>query len=141
MKVYLAWVGSYSDARVIGVYSSKADAEAVAKAIDDSYVDEFTLDAGPKPPAEAGLVLWQVESDWTSLNVHDANKVGCYYSDEYEIGVARPMYGTQQKGTVPPLPLAVYVYARDEAHATKIAADKFREFVALHQPEQREPKP
>jgi hypothetical protein len=130
MKVYLAWIGSYSDKRVVGVYSDEATALRVAKAIDseDHRTQEVEVDAGPKPPEEDGLQLWWAITRDDGIAVDDCYRGLSLYgalADRPQIGEVVSAYVDGEA------PWVVHVYAREEAHATKIAADKFREHVAL----------
>lgn len=124
MKVYVITIGSYSDQNRVAVYSDKAVAERFCKSVDGAWLEEFELDAGPVPPEEAGLLLWSVESQWKSTSFRLA-PLG------EPVGAVHSRYDEPQNGNTIPFPLRVFVWARDEAHATKIAADKFREFVAM----------
>lgn len=128
MTVYLAWIGAYSDRRVIGVYSDEATALAVAQAADeDGHVEPFDIDAGPMKPEESGLFLWWASSCYNGPEIDDVYRGVSWYRDgRFEVGKVHPAYeGTES------FPLLVYVYARDEEHARKIAGDKLREHLAL----------
>jgi len=129
--VYLAWTGSYSDTRVVGVYRSHDAALAVAKAFDpeDGRVEWAIIDGGAKPPEESGLALWSATSCCDGPEIDYCWKGESSYGDRdrnVTIGNVVPAYGSD-KGD----PMRVYVYARDEEHARKIAGDKFREHFAL----------
>lgn len=129
--VYLAWTGSYSDARVVGVYSSHDAALAVAKAFDpeDGRVEWAIIDGGAKPPEESGLALWWAVSCLGGPEIEECFKGQSWYCGvdrKVTIGDVVPAYGSDEGD-----PLHVYVYARDEEHARKIAGDKFRDHFAL----------
>lgn len=123
-KVYLVWQGSYSDASVVGVFSTEEAADKLA-AMDflDTHVEEFEIDA-MKDFAERGLSVYQAWSRvGPSIEVSSVYKRSLLCQpDERELSVKLAMAGTQ---------MAVNVMARDEEHAIKIAADKFREFKAV----------
>lgn len=142
MKVYLAWIGAYSDSRVVGVYSKESEASAVAKAIDpgDGRTQALILDAGPASPDEEGLTLWWAIAERGGISVEDCYQGLSWYGNLAESPQIGEVVSAYDDGKIPWI---VYVYARDRAHATKIAADKFREFVALQPlpPEQQEPNP
>lgn len=128
MTVYLACIGAYSDRRVIGVYSDEATALAVAQAADrDGRAEPFDIDAGPKKPEEAGMFLWWAMSSFDGPEIDEIYRGVSWYRDgRFEVGEVCPAYEDSQS-----FPLLVYVYAHDEEHARKIAADKLREHFAL----------
>lgn len=125
MKVYVVSVGEYSDVRVVGIYSDKSVADAVfAGFAGHAFMEEFVVDAGPRPPRESGLKPWRVTSDWKSINVAFCDQI----DDGRDFnGRTFGVVWADEGG----LPFSVNLWARDKAHATKIAADKFREFVAM----------
>lgn len=129
-KVYLAWVGRYSDARVIGAYSDEETAFRVARAFEpiSPRTELYEVDAGPMPPEEAGLALWWAVSCLNGPEIEECHKGQSWYGGiDRIVGIGNvvPAYGTTGD------PLHVYVYARDEEHARKIAGDKFRDHFAL----------
>lgn len=132
--IYLAWSGAYSDRGVIGAFTDRSMAEAIAKSVDpeDGRVSELLVDDPKLVPVatEAAkhvppMPLWRCESDTRSIEVSYARTNAGIYSDEPPVGTVSPAGMTRGAH------LLVTVFARDEDHATKIAADKFREFAAL----------
>lgn len=133
------WViekGSYSDYRVVGIYTTKAKAERVAEAInvsgqnyDHATVAEWPLDPGfdainqgRKPFSITMLRDGEVEAvnkcEVTSYNI----------GDEYSIWkrTEAPAY----KGKGVPDALNATVWARNEKHAIKIAGERRAQMIA-----------
>ena len=124
-SVFLVSQGCYSDYRVVGLFSDEAVAKKMAALHPDGKVEEFTLDCY-KDFAEAGLKRFLVYSkQGGSVEVAEA-----YLESplpEVDDGVVACRGASLAIGTW----MTVYVQARDSEHATKIAADKFREFKAV----------
>lgn len=123
MKVYLVSTGDYSAWTIHGMFSTREVAEKCAKLLDEANgVEEWEVDA-LADRVKRGVSVWLA---WSGTHgVVDVDRV-------YNFGVDC----TQPTGTVDWFPdhgdkMRVYVEATDEAHATKIAADKFREHVAM----------
>ncbi len=126
MKVYVVTHGAYSDTSVTGVYTSRDDANAVARTGDDGYVEEYDLDP-PLTEKQARHIRYgesvynvtmdldgndsQVNEHWVS-EVHDGLRVRVD-SDN----VARRLSGT--------------CWARSEEHAIKIVNDRRSQWVAM----------
>lgn len=134
MRIYLAWSGCYSDKGVVGAFTDRAMAEAIAKAVDpeDGRIQEIEVDDPKLLPVATeaakhrpAMPLWRCESDTRSIEVRTARSNAGLYGDEPPVGTVAP--ATMTFGSH----LLVTVFARDEDHATKIAADKFREFAAI----------
>lgn len=122
-KVYLVWQGSYSDASVVGVFSTKDAANKLA-AMDpyDTHVEEFEIDA-MKDYAERGLKQHLAWSKGMTVEVEDVFEFSRLCPPaESDLDVCKHKNGQ----------MFVHVMARDEEHAIKIAADKFRGFLALN---------
>jgi hypothetical protein len=117
-RIFVVQQGDYSARRIVAVFSTKAHADDYAKMVTEGGdVEEWPVDTIVPDPSlklfEAytrgdGSVEVAGFSTWPS---------GCP-------GVVSDWIGLAQS-------LRVVVQARDEDHATKIAADKFREFVAM----------
>ena len=110
-KVYMVTDGSYSDYRVLGIYSTKAKAEKAKVLFNaDNDVDPVELDATPEVPP--GMLKWVVEMDRNG-NVKDVSRENCEYHSS-SAAVWKPfdkdvMY------------LRAAIWAKDEEHAVKIA--------------------
>lgn len=125
-SVFLVSQGCYSDYRVVGIFSDEAVAEKMAALHTNGSVEEFTLDRY-KDFAEAGLKRFFVYSqEGGSVEVKAVRQSDESLPEEGD-GVVTPHASTLAIGPW----MTVYVQARDTEHATKIAADKFREFKAV----------
>lgn len=120
MKVYLVSTGDYSDWTVRGLFSTLDLAEKCNAMLNDANgVEEWEVDA-LADRVQRGVSVWVVWSkDGGVADVSNAYSFGV--GGEEVIGVVEWF----QRG------MRVYVEAVDKAHAIKIAADKFREFVAM----------
>lgn len=121
MKIYIATSGSYSDYSMDAVFSSRKKAEAAIELLqEDSEIEEWTVDA---IPADGRLPYWvrmhpdgnveSVSREHSFFMMRDAPRITCI--------AAGPYAGVYN----------CFVYARDEAHAVKIASEKRREWKAL----------
>ena len=115
--MYVVTSGAYSDYMVHGVYSTKERARAAADYIGwDGQVEEYDLDYAADPLLQ-GFRLLEVYID------RDGEAVvrKAYPSDAFHVVPGRWSFGqfgderVQMRG---------YVWARDEAHAIKIANDE-----------------
>lgn len=128
MKVYLVSTGSYSDWSVRGLFSTRAVAEKCTALLEDANdVEEWELDA-LADRVTRGVKVWLVWSKEGGVVDVDPDRT-------YDNGVDS-LGGRENIGSVDWFPnhgdkMRIYVEATDEAHATKIAADKFREHVAM----------
>ena len=128
VKVYLVSTGSYSDWSVRGLFSTREIAEKCKALLEDANdVEEWELDALADRVAR-GFHVWMV---WSK----DGGVVDVDQDRAYDNGIDT-FAGREHIGKVEWFPdngdkMRVYVEAADEAHATKIAADKFREHVAM----------
>lgn len=126
MKVYLVSTGSYSDWSVRGLFSTREIAEKCKAMLEDANdVEEWELDALADRVAR-GVKVWMV---WSK----DGGVVDVAYA--YDNGIDT-LVKPEHTGKVVWFPdhgdkMRIYVEATDEAHATKIASDKFREHVAM----------
>lgn len=118
MKVFAISRGSYSDYRVLAVFSTREKAEAwlpfVSSDYEEPFVEDFEFD--PEVPVESGMTVFRVSSDTDLLTVVRVVPEERIYD-----------FGVQCYGSF----AVVCVMARDVEHATKIAADKFREYKAV----------
>jgi len=129
-KAYVLTEGEYSDYHIIGVYSTRENAEAIKKWLlagesENSYfaslvdIEEYELD----PCLDAirqGLTAYQVHMKW------DGDTEGVYsaddcYSREEVLGVELMAYPWGIRGKV---------FARDEQHAVKIVNEKRAQMIA-----------
>lgn len=123
MKVYIVTSGSYSDYSIRGVFLDRTRAEALVAYLNDE--DTRWLDAAGIEEFEADQPVpdkpgW---SAWANVGVaiSDVRRTELTPDDrDWKQAVVRWTDGS----------LHVNVLAVDAAHAVKIAADKFREFIA-----------
>lgn len=110
-KVYMVTDGSYSDYRVLGIYSTKAKAEKAKVLFNaDNDVDPIELDATPEVPP--GMLRWVVEMDRNG-NVKDVSRETCEYHSSHA-SVWKPF---DKDVTY----LRAAIWAKDEEHAVKVA--------------------
>lgn len=109
--IYLATAGSYSDYRVIGAYSTEAQAEAVALAYCDSGVESFELDVVHDYPPGCKFYRCHMSMDGDSY---------CTQSDPTPRATTPPVEGYlctghRYKENPPARCFAVWATDRDEA--------------------------
>lgn len=123
MKVYMVSTGSYSDWTVRGLFSTLEIAQKCAAMLgDDSGVEEWEIDA-LTDRVRRGVSVWIVWSKTGGgVDVERAHDVGVECTESVGVVDWFPDNGDRMR---------VYVEATDVAHAIKIAADKFRESVAM----------
>ena len=123
MTIYLLSEGTYSDYRVLGVYTTREKAEAAAVAFgttknDDMAIEEYSLDAAPQMPE--GLLPWK------AIMYHDGRasvwRVSAQDFKE-EIGLYTGGFDDDH--------VWVTLWARDADHAIKVASEKRRVLLAL----------
>lgn len=126
MKQKSIWVierGLYSDYRVVGVFSSKANAELALSALgtypyEPPSIAEWSLDPGVKD-MQAGRTRWRVHMlrDGTTERVEQVNNI-CDFANEVDLWERSkaPYY----RGKNVPDVLTANVWARDSKHAIKI---------------------
>lgn len=134
-KVWVIEKGSYSDYRVVGVYTTKKKSERVAEAINagDSYNDA-TVSEWPLDPGYDAINQGRKPFSITMLRDGAVERVGrddvSYYNigDQYSIWerTKAPAY----KGKGIPDALNATVWARDEKHAIKIASERRAQMIA-----------
>lgn len=133
--IYVVTVGSYSDYRIAGVFSTKELAELFAVAINDGEVEEYELDP-TGPEIRAGMKYFEVEMyrDGSS-NVNDVHpeygelqdiiglktgySVSSVYEDVNTYKISHYVFC-----------MTAYVVARDEQHAAKIANERRTQSIA-----------
>ena len=124
--VYLVSSGSYSDYHIHGIYSTRKLAKQRAAIVRDANaIETFELDQGIDLIAQ-GLLPWGVwffeqkePSTYQSEMYFDSAIAGEIVDDR-----RRPFRGNWNAE------FSVFVFARDEAHALKIAQDKRAEYLA-----------
>lgn len=120
-KVYVLQNGEYSDAHVVGVYSTKEKADIATKVYDDCpFIDEFEIDVGVEA-IQQGMRIYDVSIGLQSGDVNRASQ--CSYLSAV---TAEELRGE----VVYTDPMVVYCWARNVEHAVKIAADRRRVFLA-----------
>lgn len=131
------WVleqGEYSDYRVRGVFSSKANAERVRDSVKTSEYDEITLAEWTLDPIVAeldkGYTLWRV------LMLRDGAVEECdqrqpaSYNFEGHVWLWPRSTAPAYAGRGIPDALDATVWAKDAKHAVKIANEKRTQMVA-----------
>ena len=110
-KVYMVTDGSYSDYRVLGIYSTKAKAEKAKVLFNaDNDIDPIEMDATPEVPP--GMLRWVVEIDRNG-NVHVVSRENCDYPMD-RASVWKPFDSDVTY-------LRAALWAKDEEHAVKVA--------------------
>lgn len=139
MKVYLVSTGCYSDWTVRGLFSTRELAdkcvEMLRLAHDDAHddandVEEWLVD-DLADRVKRGMQVWMVWSEGMTVEVDTLRAYDSDLRSDDAVGVVKVFCVGQ-----PHAAMRVIVEARDMDHAIKIAADKFREFVATNQPAQ-----
>lgn len=134
MKVYVIEQGSYSDYRVVGVFSTREYAEQIAARINAAdHYEEATVEEWPLDPGVAELnqgmkkhIVW-MRKDGAVERVEAIEEVtGADTFREWERETA-PAYLT--KG---PNVLQASVWATDATHAVKIANERRIQMLALN---------
>lgn len=117
MSKKTVWViedGEYSDYHVVGVFSSRENAELVLGQLKSGEIAEWELDPAVKA-LNAGLSRYYVQMlrDGTVCE----SKPEEFCADEWE-------FLNTSDGYPPTAGLRVWVFAKDEKHAVKIANEK-----------------
>ena len=109
--------GSYSDYRVIAIFTTKEMAEAELPGYEDADIEEFPLD--PTTPVQyAGLTgFYCRERKANDQSVYGYRETPLTMLQRNDVGLVRRM-GLDG-------PYYIYLWARDEEHAIKVAAEKF----------------
>ena len=110
-KVYMVTDGSYSDYRVLGIYSTKAKAEKAKVLFNaDNDIDPIEIDVVPEHPR--GCLAWVVEmdrngdADRVERDNCDGHRVTCY--------IYIPLRGESTS-------MRASLWAKDAEHAVKVA--------------------
>lgn len=122
--VYILTEGSYSDYCIRAVFSTKEKALAAIAlfggVLDESDIEEWVMDAIPEDGRKPYFVRLSADGYMTEIQV---------------VSSMFMMKGGSRCNLVPGGPYAgqynCWAYARDEAHAVKVAAEKRREMIAL----------
>lgn len=125
-KIWVIEQGCYSDYRVVGVYSSRENAEIVCREInkselEEATIDEWTLDPGVED-VNAGHTGWIV----TMLKDGSTERAESHEIGANEIAGNIWMWNrpaapyNKGKPNPPPAILSAVVWAKDLAHALKI---------------------
>lgn len=122
-KVYIVQCGDYSDRHVAAVFSTKDLADEAARTMFGD-VDEFDVDPEFVRRNE-GVVIFDVYSMANSVEVDRVSACPHSLFTDYAEHASLQEVSKWASGV-----LATKCFAMDEAHATKIAADRFRQHVA-----------
>ena len=135
MKVYVVHAGSYSDRKVVAVYSDKAKAEEVQQTVScENNLEEYELDRlGFDLPPGLKYYCVHIREDGQLVELY-GDGVSLHPSIEFWSGGLAPMkvdleykYKDKHKidGAKVRMRSALYLmWARDEKHAVKIANDQ-----------------
>lgn len=146
MKIYLVTSGSYSDYRIEAVFSTYDLAEKYKHEFGlRNDIEEFELDGGAKDISQKimdGWLFWRIALDLKDGNYisHFSNSSSPRYSKEDEIEISEeynPMYKgwmeslTFESSKLPKLirVFHIYVWAKTEEEAVKIAAEKRAQWI------------
>ena len=137
-SVWVIEKGSYSDYRVVGVYSTEAGARLVCDRIngDDRHylatVAEWPLDPGVEA-INKGLspfVVWMLRDGTTEQVWMDTDDFEYTLDDKPTIRRRSTAPINKGKKVVPPDCLTARVFAKDEAHAIKIVNEYRTQMIA-----------
>ncbi len=122
--IYLVSDGSYSDYSVLGLYSTMEKAEyARTLYAAENGIEKIELD--DLPPHPPGELAWSVMiSD--NGDVYRVSQIAPY--DDTYVGIKSYRHDAWQDRKSG---RSFYLWARDEAHAIKIATEKRREMLAM----------
>jgi len=127
MKIYILTSGSYSDYRIEGVFTDKSIAESMTKNFYDAEVEEFDSD-----PINLNTLEAFKEWNFFFVSFDDNGEIFQSYLNypgfnDYHRNFRFCTHGAVKNGnkiTVHDLS----VWAKDQEHAIKIAAEKFAQF-------------
>jgi hypothetical protein len=120
-KVYMVSRGSYSDYRILGIYSTQEKADRALEVYAADEIEEVELDAIPETPP--GMLAW-----WVDMTEAGDIKQGPHRRDPLD-DVHTSWRMALGYADVPPRAF-FDVWARDADHAAKVAADKRKELMA-----------
>jgi hypothetical protein len=123
-KIWVIEEGSYSNYRVVGVFSSRKNAEVVAKALKSGY-DNPTIACWALDPIIEELSKGLRQHLVLMLRDGTVERIGATELTSYEISgsasIWRRSSAPAYKGKGVPDCLQATVWAKDEKHAVKIA--------------------
>lgn len=128
VKIYAVNSGCYSDFRINGLFSTRENAEAYMRAFPnagyDGYneIDEYDVDEGVSEVRQ-GLVVWVVDM------MRDGDTISVKKWDSMDECAEKPKWSDRRYDRdVNEIQLyewvRFYLWARDEAHAVKIANER-----------------
>lgn len=124
LRIYIVTAGSYSDYHILAVFSTLGGAQAFIDACpkpryygDDYDIEEYGLDEG-STLLEQGYQTWRIRFD-SDLTIQDVEW------DKFEAELEDPVALPYERG------VQIWVHAKDEAHARKIAGEKVPELYGL----------
>ena len=120
--VYAVATGSYSDYRIIAIYSERAKAEQLAAVEDGGEVEEYELDPAWPQWLKEGEAVWRVSERTDCRDGLLVCPMGTVDSEYYKERLNKVAHSNDYYYSGK---LYVYVAARDRQHAIKIAAEKF----------------
>jgi hypothetical protein len=121
-SVWVLTNGSYSDTHIVGVYSSKENAEVAGRIFrDDSSIEEWRVDA-MATEMRRGMVPWFVRLRRETGDVMETHQQTSSY------GASDPSVGEDVHKN-----LYTHVWAKSSLDAIKVASDRRRAFLALPQ--------
>lgn len=129
-KVWLVTDGKYSDYHVVGVFSTKTNAERIktlAAAAND--IEELSLDPGIEE-LNAGLTLWLVRMERGGGVEHCSQQTIDAYSFEEEARIWRRSTAPAYAGKNLPDLLVHTVWAKSPEHAIKIVNEVRLQMIA-----------
>lgn len=124
MKVYVITKGEYSDYHICAVSTNKEKAELLQKAFkgngswSEARIETYETDKYITE-VESGLKLYRCVMDTAFGITIEESDLDCIEDQDYNVR------GYEDMGHY-----WVYVWAKDEDHARKIAADKIAEYMA-----------
>lgn len=117
MKIYVLSTGEYSDCRVMGVFSTREKAEVYGRQFNSEDIGEFELDVlTPHPEGYQSWELW--------INVETGEILKPHVNDD------QPNERYAFMLTYNNIEAIIHCWARDEAHAIKIAGERRAEYLA-----------
>jgi hypothetical protein len=134
-RIWVIEKGSYSDYRVVGVYTTKAKAERVAEAINagDNF-DAATVAEWPLDPGFDAINQGRKPFSITMLRDGEVERINKVEVSYYNIGDKYSLWKRTEadayKGKGIPDALSATVWARNEKHAIKIASEHRAQMIA-----------
>ena len=122
-NIYIVSCGEYSDRHTVAVFSEEVTAKEAAKTMSGD-VEKFTLNPTFISRGE-GMGIYTITSKPGSVEIDSVKLEAKHWDEAYAADAAFGKvkdWGCDMMETK--------CFARDEAHAIKIAADRFRQFIA-----------